>query len=63
MDRVRLTSRNIVARSRYSYSGNAAFRPVCIAELHVTVSNINILSVAQKCVCGDCMSWATIKRT
>ena len=36
---------------------------VCIAEVHVIVNYINILSIAQQCLCGEFMSPATMKRT
>jgi hypothetical protein len=39
-------------RSR-SYKGNARMRSLCIAEMRVTVNNIKILGVAQKCLCGE----------
>jgi hypothetical protein len=49
--------RNIVARSRnHCWKGKAAMLSLCIVELHVTVSNIKMLSVAQKLQ-------ATMKRT
>jgi hypothetical protein len=35
----------------------------CVVELHVTVKNIKILSVAQQCFCAKFMSPATLKRT
>ena len=38
-------------------------RSVCIVELHVTVNNIKILSVAQQCVYDHLMPPATIKLT
>jgi hypothetical protein len=36
---------------------------VCIAGLHVTVNNVKMLSVAQKCLCGEFLLPATIKHT
>jgi len=35
----------------------------CIAEIHVTGSNIKVLIVAQRNVCREYMSLATINRT
>jgi hypothetical protein len=35
---------------------------VCVVELHVTVNNITVLSVAPKCFYGEFMSPAMIKR-
>jgi hypothetical protein len=56
--------RKIVLRSRNRLcSGKATMHSVCIAAVHVTVSCIKILSVAQQCSCGLFMSPATMKRT
>ena len=44
-------------------SGKATTHSVCIAEVHVIVNYINILSIAQQCLCGEFMSPATMKRT
>jgi hypothetical protein len=40
---------------------NATMRPVCIVELHGTVDDKKILTVAQQCFCGKFMSPVTIK--
>jgi hypothetical protein len=37
-------------------------RSACICEIAVTVNNIKILNVTQKCFYGEFMSAATIKR-
>jgi len=51
--------RNILARSgNRCCSINATMRAVCTA----TVSNMIILSVAEKLFCGEFMSPATLKR-
>ena len=50
-------------RSRnHCCSGKATMHSLCIAEVHVTVNCIKILSVAQQCFCGEFMSPATTKR-
>jgi hypothetical protein len=38
-------------------------RSVCVVELHVTVNNIKVLSVAQKCCYGKFMLLARIECT
>jgi hypothetical protein len=48
------------SRNRHC-SGNATMLSVYNVELHVTVNNIKILSVAQKCFCDEFMSPATIQ--
>jgi hypothetical protein len=51
--------RNIVARSRNCWNGNATMLFLCVAELCVTVNNTKIMSFAQKliswrvCVAGN----------
>ena len=56
--------RNTVARSRnHCCNENAAMRYMCIADVHVTINNIEIPSVEQECFYGECMSPATIKLT
>jgi len=53
---------SIVARSRNRHcSGSATMLSVHNVELHVTVNDIKILSVAQKYFYGEFMSPATIQ--
>jgi hypothetical protein len=40
-------------RSRNRCSGKVRVRYVCFVRLHVTVSSVKILSVAQKCLSGE----------
>jgi len=45
---------NIVARSRSQCcTGNAVMCSVCDVELHVSVNNIKMSSIAQHCLCGE----------
>lgn len=54
--------RNSVARSRKHYcNDNASVRVVCLAELHITVNNIQVLSVAYSTFCGEFISPAIRK--
>jgi hypothetical protein len=44
----------------YCCNGKATKSPLCTAELHVSVNNIKILSVAQQCLYEEFISPATI---
>jgi hypothetical protein len=51
-----------VARSRnHCFSGNATMHSVCIVEIHITVNNMKIFSVAQTCSLGDLILPAATK--
>lgn len=47
---------NVLLSGNHCGSGKSVMRFVCITAIRVTVSNIQILSVAQKCYYGEFMS-------
>jgi len=55
------TYNNVVSSRKHCRNGNPVTRSVHFVELHVTVNNIKINSVAQICLYGEFMWPATIK--
>jgi len=56
-------SHDIAARPRNHFELEITMHPVCVFELHVTVSCIKILSAAQECFWGIFMSPTTTQFT
>jgi len=55
------THNNVVSSRNHCCNGNPIIRSVRFVELHVTVNNTKIISVAKICLYGEFMWPATIK--